>query len=312
MPGGRYVTHCRTHLDHNVFFEIFDAQELLANAKGKVRDSDWLRSRLEIAESKLATDDVLSTAQELLAAEPLALDVRLAMLKAVARREGTNAAIALLQAACESFPRHYGLRRMLVEWSRGGGLDAVESSARALLALEPADAWARRELALVLVRRGRHDEALREALEAARIEPHASQSHSVLGDVYRLRGQVDDARSAFRRAVEIAVDNGAAIGALLELAQSDEERRAALALIERELVRQVVAGDGLLAYVELARSTLEPESLLAVLRDAHTQRPDLWHARDAGIGVSRIRSRSGAAILPVPRPDPPDPRRAMG
>jgi tetratricopeptide (TPR) repeat protein len=167
---------------------------------------------------------------------------------------------------------------MLVEWSREAGLDAVEPAARALLTIEPSDAWARRELALALVRGRRHDEALDEALQAAGIEPRSSYSHFVLAVVYRQRGQVAEARSAFRKAIECGVDNGDAIGALIDLARSDEERRADLALVERELVRQVVMGDGLLAYVDIARPILEPEALLAVLRDAHRERPDLWHA----------------------------------
>jgi thioredoxin-like negative regulator of GroEL len=71
-----------------------EAGELLATAKGKLRDADWLRSRLELAEVRLAFDDVLRIAAELLAAEPLALDAHSAVARAMARRHGLSAVLA--------------------------------------------------------------------------------------------------------------------------------------------------------------------------------------------------------------------------
>jgi hypothetical protein len=49
----------------------------------------------------------------------------------------------------------------------------------------------------------------------------------------------------------------------------------------QELERQVIYGDGLLAFREHAQHTLEPEDLLAALRRALEARPDLWHAWSA-------------------------------
>ena len=51
--------------------------------------------------------------------------------------------------------------------------------------------------------------------------------------------------------------------------------------MEAELERQVLYGDGLLAYREHAQNTLEPQELLSLLRRAWQARPDLWHAWSA-------------------------------
>src|SRR5262245_3687387 len=127
----------------------------------------------------------------------------------------------------------------------------------------------------------RGDEALAEASEAARIEPRQTYSFSILGYVCRQFGGDEAARAHFRRAVELSVDNSDAIGALIGLARSDDERRRELAFIEAELVRQVVSGDGLLGYLDAARPILEPEALLQSVDQAHRERPDLWHAWSA-------------------------------
>src|SRR5205814_8865109 len=50
-----------------------------------------------------------------------------------------------------------------------------------------------------------------------------------------------------------------------------------------ELIRQTVFGDGVLAFRNVARGILQPEELLASLRQALTARPDLWHAWSAVI-----------------------------
>jgi predicted Zn-dependent protease len=261
--------------------EAGEALAYLDSAKGKVRDSDWLRSRMEIAENSLDFATTLQVARELIAREPLALDAHNAAARALAHREGPAAALAELQKARAQFPHHYGLQRAIVEWSREAGPEDVETAVRELLRLEPSDAWCRRELARVLVQLDRGDEALQEANEAARIEPGVTQSFAILGFVHQRLGQAPQAQAHYRQAIALSVDNSYAINSLLDLARNDEERKADLALIEQELVRQVVSGDGLLAFMDTARPLMEPQALLEVLRKAHADRPDLWHAWSA-------------------------------
>jgi tetratricopeptide (TPR) repeat protein len=197
------------------------------------------------------------------------------------QHDGLAAGLAHLEAAASQIPHHYGLRRLWVEWGRDRDPTAAEPVVRALLGLAPSDAWARRELVVILDKAGRHDEAHREAEEAARIEPRNSYSHSILGHACQSLGRRPESRSHFVRAIELSVDNDDALRALLDLARTDEERKRDLGFIEQQLLRQVVTGDGLLAFMELARPILDPETLLQSLRLAHAERPDLWHAWSA-------------------------------
>lgn len=254
------------------------AEKYLLSARDKVRESDWLRSRAEIAENHLDFDTVVSVARALLEKEPFALDARGALTRALARREGTAVALAELKTVCSRFPHHLGLQRMVVEWSAEAGPEAREAASAALLLLDPSDAWARRERALSLLGLKRGEAALQAAAEAARIEPRNSYNFSVLGFIHRQLGQVAEARAQYQKAVTLSVDNSEAVNSLLELARTDGERKDVLSFVERELISQVVTGDGLIAFAEIARPILEPESLVHILGQAHLERPDLWHA----------------------------------
>lgn len=261
--------------------ESAEAERLLNLAKSKTRANDWLRAAAECAENRLDSEAALGLYREILKREPLALDAHNGIARLLARREGNAAAWAYLAAARDQFPHHYGLQRMLVEWSRHSNPAVAEAAIRELLRVTANDSWARRELAIVLSNLGRHEEALREAGEAAQIEPRNTFSFSVLGGILSRAQRFDEARVELRRAIEFSVDNGGAIHALLELAQTDKERREELEFIERQLMKQVVHGEGLLAFLDLARPILEPEKLLRSLRAAHAERPDLWHAWSA-------------------------------
>lgn len=261
--------------------EDVEAARLLAAARGKVRESDWLRAAAEISEHRLEPATTLHHCREILRLEPLALDAHAGSARALARLEGTAAVLDHLRSACARFPHQCALQRMYLDWSRLQGPAAVETAAREWLRAEPSDAWARRELAMALAKQRRFDEALREAVDAAQIEPRNSCSFSVLGHVCRERQELAEARAHFRTAVELSVDDGYALQGLVELARTDAERRAELEFIERELVRQVVQGEGLLSFLHQARPVLKPEALLKTLRQAHKERPDLWHAWSA-------------------------------
>ena len=267
--------------------ETAEAERLLNEAKGKVRENGWLRAAAELAENRPDTTTALHWSRQLLTHEPLAPDAHAGVARSLARLEGVNSAAAHLRAACEQFPHHYPLLRTMVEWSRSLGPEMQESAVRNLLRMDPADAWGRRELAVVLSGVNRDREALEEAKEAAEIDPRHPLSFSVLGHVYQRLVQPNEARNCFRRAVELSVDTTEAIYALLDLARADKERKDELQFVERELIQQVVQGHGLLSFLELARPILEPDKLLSNLRIAHAERPDLWHAWSALVSQLR-------------------------
>jgi len=255
--------------------EVQEAERLLDSARGKVRENEWLRARMDVAEKSLDYERVQVIAKELLQKEPLALDAYQAIARVVARHHGIAAARKVVEDACSEYPHHCGLRRMLLEWSRRSEPELTIAAAEELLRLEPSDAVARRELAAGLLALGRHDEALEQAQEARRIEPKNSYSASTLAVIYLRRGQMSEARKELRHAISLSVDNDYAVGALLELTRTDEERKSDVAFIEQELLRQVVTGEGLIAYADVARPILEAERLLALLKQAHAERPDL-------------------------------------
>jgi hypothetical protein len=79
--------------------------------------------------------------------------------------------------------------------------------------------------------------------------------------------------------VELSVDNSDAVHALLNLAHGLGAKEQ-LAFVEQQLIRQVVLGDSLLSFWTW-RAVIPPDALLRSLRQAHTERPDLWHAWSA-------------------------------
>ncbi len=284
-----------------------ETDSLLQAARGRVRENDWLRAAAEIAEMRSDISTALRLARELLRLEPLALDAHGGVVRSLARLEGQSSALMHLEEACAQSPHHLGLQRMLVEWSRGAGTQAVEDAARAMLEADPADAWARRELAAVLAKSNRRQAALKEAEEAARIEPRNSFSYSILGHVHQELEQWSQARMQFRRAVELSADNSDALHALLGLAGTDPDRKEELAFIEQQLTEQVVIGDGLLAFLELARPIQDPQALLQSIRMAHEARPDLWHVWSALVSqlghlgqLSEARDRAAEATERFP------------
>jgi cellulose synthase operon protein C len=133
------------------------------------------------------------------------------------------------------------------------------------------------------VQQGRCEEALAAAEEGVRREPQWTFSHSMLGSVHEQRGEPARAQECYREAIRLSVDNGYAVEHLMATCHTLAGRREALRFIEEELIRQVVFGDGLLAFRDVARGILDPNELLASLQAALDARPDLWHAWSAMI-----------------------------
>jgi cellulose synthase operon protein C len=257
------------------------ARALLAEALGRTPASAHLRTSAELAEMDGQRAAALDLWGKVLEAEPLALDANRAVALLRAQAEGRSAALAHLEQACNRFPHNYALHQLWIDWLRADGLAGEEPIVRRLIAIHPADAWARRELALVLSAQGRHEEASAELDIACGLEPASAAYHVVRGQVLTRAGRLPEAKEAYREALRLAVDNEFAMSRWLELCESPAERRQMLRFVKEELVRQTVFGDGLLAYQRCACDTLSPEELQALLREALAARPDLWHAWSA-------------------------------
>ena len=257
------------------------AATLLAAAEPLAARAAWLRTAASLADYRCALHEALALWRRLLAEEPLALDAHSSATRLLAETQGRPAALAHLRATWACFPHHVPLLRLWVDWAHGEGFAEVERVLRLLLALDPDDAWARRELALTLARQRRFEEAHHELDTAAAMEPHSPSTHATRGHVLLTAGSSAAAREACRAALRLSIDEQAPLNDLMAASDTIEEKCAALSFVRGELVRQVVFGDGLLAYREAAFSLLDPPELLAALREAHAARPDLWHAWSA-------------------------------
>ena len=257
------------------------AEGLLSEAQGRAQPAAWLRTAAEVAMLRGESRQALALWRQVALAEPLALDANRAIAQLLGETEGRTAALSHLEQVCSRFPHHFALHQLWNEWVREGAAADMEPVARRLVEINPADSWARRELAIALARQGRQDQAFTEADHALALEPNNSQGYSVRAWIARGIGQSAMARADFRKAIALSVDNGDAITGLLETCDSLADRREAVAFVEQQLIHQVVFGDGLLAFREAARAVMAPEELLAALRLAHRERPDLWHAWSA-------------------------------
>lgn len=256
-------------------------ESLLREAEGRSQRTSWLRTAAGVAGFRGELARALSLWRELLDAEPLAIDVNRAVAQLLAETEGRAAALKHLEQVCALFPHNFALHQLWNEWLREDGGAATEPVVRKLININPADAWARRELTLALGGLRRFAEALTAAEQAIQFEPNSTFGYSTRAWVHRAAGDIAGAQSDYRRAIALSVDNDNAINGLLEVSDSLASRREAVTFVEQELIRQVVFGDGLLAFRDVARSVISPEELLASLRLAHRERPDLWHAWSA-------------------------------
>jgi len=254
---------------------------LLHKAKGQCHPLGWLLRAAELAEYQNQPNDALAFWRQVLERDPLNLDGHSAVARLVAETEGRAATVAHLRQATERFPYHFRLHRLLVQWLQNEAPDQVEAVLRQMLQINPDDAWTRRELASVLAERNAHAQALAEARYAQQVEPHAPSTLNLLGFVHLRAGHLDEARQWYEKAVRQSVDDDYASAALLRQCRTTQERRDVLRLIQDELVRQVIFGDGLLAFRLQARATLESQEVLDRLREAWQARPDLWHAWSA-------------------------------
>jgi cellulose synthase operon protein C len=255
--------------------------ELLALAADKCRRTSWLRTSAVLALRRAEHADALKRWQEVLAVEPLALDAHREVAMFLAETEGRPAALEHLRNACEKYPHHYGLHALWVEWLRQSEASAEEAVVRRLLEIHPHDAWARRELALVLADMRDIDGAFEQIELAHKLDPNNPSCETVRGRLLAQVGRTAEAREAYRRAIRLSVDFENAIDCLIGLCETHAEREEALAFVQEQLATQVIFGGGLLLYRDLAVSTLEPAALLASVRKGWQARPDLWQTWSA-------------------------------
>jgi predicted Zn-dependent protease len=257
------------------------AAELIEQAKGNSPQGAWLRTSARHLRLMADLPGALARWREVAAIQPHAVDALREIADLLAQLEGRPVAIAYLKQQIEQSPRFYPLYELLIEWLREESWEERKAVIYQALELNPDDAWLQRELAFLLGENRRFEEAWSHAELASKLEPHNPSCFYLRGMLFRAQGKIDEARAAMRATIEASIDADFAIAALIELCETQQERREALHFIKDQLVKQFTLGDGLLAYRTYASETLEPEEVLALLNEALAARPDLWSAWSA-------------------------------
>ncbi|MES2468636.1 MAG: tetratricopeptide repeat protein [Verrucomicrobiota bacterium] len=253
------------------------AAALVAQAERRVPDGAWLRRMATEAVSRAELMESMGCYRRLLEIEPAAKDVHESLAGLLAGTGDRTAAVAHLEETCRRFPGHASLKALLCHWL-GDDLARRGEVLRQLLELNPADGWARRELALDLKKQGRHGEAVREAAEARAVEPKVAASSGILGDVLQAAGRPEEARECLHEALALDVDYGWAISELIAMAPDHVSKQAELRWVLGQLETQVTNGDGLMRWTSEAWVLREPDEVLEVLERVRGIRPDLWQA----------------------------------
>jgi tetratricopeptide (TPR) repeat protein len=254
------------------------ADELLQRAKDAARRADVLRTAARIAEGRGELARAAELWSELTRVDPTHLEAARATVRLLDQTRGRDAALRWLREHARRNAHHLGLRHLLLEWLAAEPEQEIEAELRQLLEVNPSDAWALREMALLSSRRGAPAEADALLERAAQVDPSSASTHNVRASLLAAKGRLDEAKSSLRESLRLDVDGGWALRELLRLSADAAERRLHLEFMHGELVRQVIFGDGLLSYQQQAAGILPADELLETLREGHRVRPDLWHA----------------------------------
>jgi tetratricopeptide (TPR) repeat protein len=219
--------------------------------------------------------------REILDSRPLDLEAHRAVALLLSETSDADAAAQHVQTYCDRFPHHAGLQHLLYAWTAARPAAERERVLRTLQAIDPANAWTTRELALNLCSQARFAEALQLADESIALDGSAP-SHDVRAYVLQVAGRRAEAAESYRAAIGRSADASDAIRGLLDTA-GDTRAQAleVLTFVEGKLLEQPVVGDGVLAFSAAARGILTPDELFLPLERLHAQRPDLWQSWSA-------------------------------
>jgi tetratricopeptide (TPR) repeat protein len=272
--------------------EIDRAEALLARAEPCAPRQMWHRTAARLAFRRGELTEALAHWRRVLAIDPLAPDAHAQVASLLADTGGREAAIRHLREAIERFPYHQPLHQALLEWLPRDDADAVETVIRQIIAGDPSDAWAWRELVCHLGLHRRYDEAFAALAEAERLDPNHPASWTVRGDLCMQAGRAADGRAAFRRAVEINADNPVAVAGLVSLAADRAARREILDFIGSRLREHLVEGSAVQVFAALASNTFDLAELvehMEGLRDANPQVWSTWSVlTDALVNADRL------------------------
>ena len=281
---------------HAGFGRFAEAESDLAAAKPLVSPGVWHKAAGRVARLKPDLAAAVLHLMEVTKHDPLSVEAHRALAALLAETDGRAAARAHLAQTCRRFPHHHPLLRLRAEFYSGDPEADADQAIGLLLAECSADAWALRQRALVLAEKKRTDDALAAVTRAGELEPGHPWYYGVVAQVYRRADRTDEAVAACRDGLRANIDQEALMVELMNLSRGQQEKHDTLRFLTDELHRQPHTGEGLTAFVNLAREVYrdpdDHQELLETLERILDDRPDLWHAWSAVIqqlgGLNRL------------------------
>lgn len=252
------------------------AAELMGAASSRVSPVAWRRTAAAIANYQGDHAVALGHWREILALNPCDSYAHSSVARLLSIVEGRPAVLRHLEEACGQQPHLLSLRQTQIQWLRGESAGRTLAAIEALLALDPANAWALREKALVLQRLLRAEDALASAEEALRIAPYASASHGIRADILKALGRLPEAREGYRAGIRLSIDADWLFGDLVGACPDFASRHEAMTFLKEELLRQTSLDNACLQFRTTARAIFSPDELHAALHTLWSARPDVW------------------------------------
>lgn len=287
---------CYLALYHGRVHRMSKAEECLDSAKGKCPEPVYHRTKAALAHIRGDLADARNEYMKVSELDPLDSNTWSRIAELDADLEGVEAGIVRLKGAVERFPHSYSIRTLLIQWLRSFDLKQACQEVDAFLELHPSDAWGHREAAIMGLIGHDLDRATKHIHQAIQFDPRNEVGHSLLGQIFEEKGEIEQARQEYRRAVSLNVDDGTSIARLIATCDRPNDRSEQLRFVYEELQKQTTFGDGILAFYEAANGRMEPDLLLAKLEKAREQRPDLWHSYSTLVQQNLAMNRRGKAI----------------
>ncbi|MFO0935065.1 MAG: tetratricopeptide repeat protein [Gemmataceae bacterium] len=254
----------------------------LTAAQSKSAPVVWYKAAAKIARLRPDYTVAKSNVRKALELDPKWVEGHRVLAALLAETEGRNAAREYLAIECYKHFHNYPLLRLRAEFLAGEPDDSAISATKDLIQECPSDAWAHRQLALLLADRGRFEEAQAAVYRSAEIEPESPSRYAVAAHVFRTIDRVEDAISMLKEAVRSNPDFEPAIAELVNISRGRKEKGQALKYIAEQLRKKPHVGDGLIAYrdayLNLAEDDDDHEKLLERLLKFNEARPDLWQS----------------------------------
>jgi tetratricopeptide (TPR) repeat protein len=263
------------------------AQQDLEAARPLVSHKQWLRVATRVARCQPDFTTALTYLREWTRHWPMDMEAQQFLVSVLQEVEGRAAVHSYLTQQCQQFPHYYPLLKLRAEFfssvPEGGGIEAVQT----LLQESDQDAWAWRQLALLLADRKRFAEAEQALERAERLEPGHRACYAVRVQLLKRMDRVTEALETLQQALRRDIDQETLISEMLELSRGREEKQAALDFIADELRRQPHGGEGLVAFLQQSHQFIasreepdpdEHQQLLERLQEILEVRPDLWYA----------------------------------